>query len=656
MRTSLRRRVVLAAAFGSLVGAARAEDAPPSWLLEAAHASSAVDPRAPAVVLLDEREVTIAPDGRARIVERRATKVLTREGRADASAVAPYGPDAATVRSLSGWLLRAGGGSRTCGKADLLDVALVDDDVYDEARAKVISAGDAQAGDVFGAEWVVEERPLFMQDQWPAPSRLPSLLARYRLTLPQGWRAAAAAVNHPEIPAQVAGTTFTWELRDRPFVAEEPASPPLTQTAARLLISYAPTAGAQPAGVFAAWNDVSRWYSELADPQAEPSAALVAKARELTREARTPLEQVRALAAYVQSVNYISVQIGIGRFRPHGAADVMAKGYGDCKDKANLMRALLKAVGIPAYLVLVHAGDPTYVRAAVPSPVQFDHCIVAVVLDGPAGGARLARETDLGPLLFFDPTDPDTRVGDLPAHEQGGLVLVSAGARGVLVSLPELAPEAGRIDTRIDASIDARGDLTASVRLEAKGQAGAALRRVFRGSQEERMRRVEKWLGSSVPAVEVKRASRDDDTMDGVALGVDLAASQYAQLLQHRLIVVPSALLPGACAAGLGEPPWIFPPGPRTQPVRLANASCSEAMHLRLPDGFVVDEMPKPLTVESPLGTYESSFEALEAEIVAHRRLTLRASTVSAAEYGTVTSFFDTVRTSRQAALVLAKR
>ena len=41
------------------------------------------------------------------------------------------------------------------------------------------------------------------------------------------------------------------------------------------------------------------------------------------------------------------------------ATEVFAKSYGDCKDKANLMRAMLKIVGITAFPVSIYSGDPT---------------------------------------------------------------------------------------------------------------------------------------------------------------------------------------------------------------------------------------------------------------------------------------------------------
>jgi hypothetical protein len=42
------------------------------------------------------------------------------------------------------------------------------------------------------------------------------------------------------------------------------------------------------------------------------------------------------------------------------------------------MRAMLKALKIEAYPIVIFSGDPTYVREEWPSPNQFNHCIIGV--------------------------------------------------------------------------------------------------------------------------------------------------------------------------------------------------------------------------------------------------------------------------------------
>jgi transglutaminase-like putative cysteine protease len=629
----------------------------PAWLHEAsARPLPAYDEQVPAVVLLDERDVTVGADGGIRTVQRRVVKVLTREGREAAAADVMYGADAAKVRGLSGWLIRGTSVVRTFGKADVLDVALSDDDVYNESRAKIIQASDALEGDVFGSEAVVEERPTFAQDLWPFQGRLPAGVARYRLTLPAGWRAQGTVWSGSKAEAVITGQTYTWELRDLPAIRDEPSSPPATYGAPVLAVTYSWPRGAVPAArAFADWAEVARWYSELTETQADPSPALVAKAKELTRSARTEIEQMRAIARYVQAVNYISVQIGIGRFRPHVASDVLLKGYGDCKDKANLMRALLRAVGIEARLVLVRAGDPDFVREQPATPLQFNHCILAVSLKTPIDAVPVVEDRRLGPLLFFDPTDEHTTFGDLPDHEQGSLGLIADAGQDGLVRLPNLPRDSSLLERQVSAVLTPDGTLTATMRLTAAGQAGAAARRMLQRSGPDLSKAIETWLRTSVPAVGLTQIAPSDDPMSGrVRLDIEFRAASYAQLMQKRLLIFRPAILPGRdWTAGAGE--WSLPAAIRTRPITLRAGAYSEVATVTLPEGFSVDEVPPAVTLDLPFGAYALSVEAKGSEIVFKRRLTVSRAVLPANDYQSVRGFFDKIRAAEQAPVVLVK-
>ena len=74
-----------------------------------------------------------------------------------------------------------------------------------------------------------------------------------------------------------------------------------------------------------------------------------------------------------KNFRYVSLSLGVGRYQPHAASDVLHDQYGDCKDKHTLLASLLEAEGLHASSVLINSSrklDPD-----VPSPSQFDHVI-----------------------------------------------------------------------------------------------------------------------------------------------------------------------------------------------------------------------------------------------------------------------------------------
>ncbi|HYP54040.1 MAG TPA: DUF3857 domain-containing protein, partial [Pyrinomonadaceae bacterium] len=419
-----RRFTALAAALlcASLCVAARARassagDEVPAWLRQAAAVSvPAYDRKVSAVVLIDDETVTVAPDGRIRTVTNYAVRVLTREGREEAAARIGYRTGSDKVKEFRAWLLRPNGDAVKYGKDETADVAALDNDVYDEHRAKLILAGrDAEPGTVFGYQATTEERsPVSQLSRFFQRADLPVLVSRYALTLPTGWRSTSLVFNHPKVEPSVSGTTYTWELRNLPPVEPEPSGPTVSNLVPRLAVNYGPEAGTSTPGsgrVFNNWGDLSRWLTELHDPRAEPDDRIAVKARELTANAKTEFEKIQAVARYAQNIQYISVQIGIGSLQPHAATEVFAKSYGDCKDKVTLMRAMLRALRMQSYSVAIYSGDPTFVREEWPG-FQFNHAIIAVKVSDETKAPSVMQHPTLGHLLFFDPTDTNVPVGD----------------------------------------------------------------------------------------------------------------------------------------------------------------------------------------------------------------------------------------------------
>ena len=382
-------KVRLIAILGILMFAVSTSAAPgdetPQWVQQAAAIKvPTYEKDVPAVVLVDEQMTTIGPDGKTNEVYNYAIRILQREGREYAVGRVGYIPDVGKVKDFRAWLIRPSGEAKRYGKDDTIDIAGDLNDVYNEYRVRRISAtSDADTGAVFAYSYTLEDRSVFSQTGWSFQGSLPVISSRYNLTLPEGWRAEAVTFNHSKIEPKVNGTSYSWELSNLPPVPDEPMSPSLTHLVPRLAVSYYPptTAPSLSIKTFSNWGEVAAWMSELEDPQVIVDDAMARKAYELTALAKTEFEKIRAIAQYVQKIQYISIQTGIGRgggYRPHASNEVFAKSYGDCKDKANLMRAMLKVVGIVAIPVSIYSGDPNYVRASWPSPQQFNHCIIAV--------------------------------------------------------------------------------------------------------------------------------------------------------------------------------------------------------------------------------------------------------------------------------------
>ena len=128
-----------------------AGDNPPAWMKQAAaSALPGYDKEVSAVVLHNEKIVTLGGDNVQVTTENYAVKILSREGRRHAVATALYLVSAGKVREIEGWLIRQDGTVKSYDKKNILDIISDPDDIYNEYRLKVIDGSDdADAGMVF---------------------------------------------------------------------------------------------------------------------------------------------------------------------------------------------------------------------------------------------------------------------------------------------------------------------------------------------------------------------------------------------------------------------------------------------------------------------------------------------------------------------------
>ena len=221
---------------------------------------------------------------------------------------------------------------------------------------------------------------------------------------------------------------------------------------------------------FASWADVGAWFSSLEEPKAAVTPEIRAKAEELTKDLKSEDEKVQALYNFVSlRFRYIGVDLGIGRYAPHAAADIMVNRYGDCKDKHTLLAALLKAVGITAYPALISSRfkiDPAF-----PSPDVFDHLITAV----PKGDS----------FAFVDTTPEVAPLGLLvPQLRDRQALVMPLGSPAKLMKTPS-EPKFHAYETvAIDSAINEEGTLDATMRIEVRGDREIAFRAAYRNTPQ----------------------------------------------------------------------------------------------------------------------------------------------------------------------------
>lgn len=217
---------------------------------------------------------------------------------------------------------------------------------------------------------------------------------------------------------------------------------------------------------FQNWDEVGQWFRSLSAPRAVPTPEIHAKADELTKNLQTDDQKIRALYNYVSTkFRYIGISLGIGRYQPHSAEDVLSNNYGDCKDKHTLFSALLAAEKIQAYPALISSSSK--IDPDMPSPLQFDHVITAI----PQGSS----------FLFLDTTPEVAPFGLLmaPLRNKDALVIPDSGA-AKLVRTPAEPPFKGQFQFNADGTLGDDGTFVSKMKITLRGDSEVIYRRAFR--------------------------------------------------------------------------------------------------------------------------------------------------------------------------------
>ena len=217
---------------------------------------------------------------------------------------------------------------------------------------------------------------------------------------------------------------------------------------------------------FNSWEEIGRWYAGLDHDRRQPTPEIRAKADELTKGLGTDLEKVEALYDYVaKNFRYVSLSLGLGRYQPHAASDVLHNQYGDCKDKHTLLSSLLEVEGLHASSVLINSSrklDPD-----IPSPSQFDHVITLL----PMGKEEVWMDTTTEVAPF--------RLLSFNIRKKQGLVIPVEGTPH-LEETPADPPVANSQVQTIDGTINELGKLNAKVSYVVRGDTELLMRIIFR--------------------------------------------------------------------------------------------------------------------------------------------------------------------------------
>ncbi len=464
------------------------------------------------------------------------------------------------------------------------------DPSYVEQKVRRLSMPNVRPGTIVDYSYTLEELRPYRAGDFFAPWRVnPGLLvrrSRLMLDTPVGFEPKVVAKNLDFVPRTlVAGgrRVVTWATQDVPGVEPELFAADSNGVDMSINVS-APSS----------WGDIGSWYAGLARDRYAMTPSVERKLRAVVAGSRTLEDSIKAIHKYVsQDVRYVAISLGMGGYQPRSATDVVATGYGDCKDKATLFITMAARLGVTAYPVLLAAGGQ--VERGLPTISQFNHAIAAV--ERPSG------------RVFVDLTAGDVPWGSLPAADQGQFVLVvRPDGRTEETITPE--KDEGTPDSRIamSAVLDTAGFATAQVEMFLSGASGDAMRAALERDPMDSTTRAQylRRAASSVYQESEGDSLRfDDETGSGGPFRIRFMArnGRAAQLAGAAAILA----LPFLGQAGDVKPlvAELRARTPRRFPIdaaQVGGASGGEVvLTLTLPEGWRA-QLPKNVALSGPFG------------------------------------------------------
>ncbi|HUL60609.1 MAG TPA: DUF3857 domain-containing protein, partial [Anaeromyxobacteraceae bacterium] len=614
-----------------------------------AAAAPGLAPDEDALVLSEVKVTKVFPSGLSSTFEQVVVKIGTRRGADEfRQRTIGYVPDRQEIKIQRARVLGRDGGSTETYDESEQSASEPWYRLYYDTRARTLRFPSLEPGDVLELAWRVDDvaGENLLSDYFGDVTFLDGgerkLRVDYVLLVPQERPIHANAppgVAHAARALPGGVVEHRWSAKDLPRIDAEPAMPGWSEVARYVHVS-----------TYGDWEQVGRFYWGLVRDQLRPSeevratanriAAPVLEARAAARGGKagrnggngagsagrgalsdeTALALVKAVYDFVVSqTRYVGLEFGIHGFKPYRVDQVLSRRFGDCKDKASLMHALLESLGIDSRIVLLRMRRLGRMPEAPASLAVFNHAILYV------------PRFD----LWLDGTAAYSGSRDLPGEDRGATVLVvNPDAPARFGYVPEATPADNLVASEFQIALAADGSAEVKGASRIAGTSAPGYRRAYQ-TENDRRAVLEQAFNRTFPGLEVRTLGMSDlgRIEDDVAMKFEMAVPRYARHYDGGLVFTPFGEASGYTEsyASLGSRRFDLILGDPVQN--------RFTYRYTLPEGWAAVEVPEAAVADTPFGGYEVRYRAEGPALVAEGHVTFKSARVSTRDYAAFREF-----------------
>ncbi len=387
------------------------------------------------------------------------------------------------------------------------------------------------------------------------------------------------------------------------------------------------------------WQEFGKWYSEkILLGTTELPQETVAKIKELVADEKNPIEKARKIYAYVQEKSrYVSIQLGIGGWKPMMAKDVDRLGYGDCKALTNYTKALLNAVDVPSYNTILF-GDSNAKKSIESNivSVQGNHMILAVA--------------DGNSYVWLECTSQDTPFGYQANFTDDRKVIVIKPDDAEIVTTKKYDNLDNIQTSNGTYSIGEDGNLSGKVVIVSKG---AVYGRKYHLGQSatDIHEKYYKNYWSSINNLKLNSIAFSNDKKNIVFTeNVDISAGAYASFSAGKMLVVANVFTPFTDIVKRMRN--------RKLPFEIQRGFMDvDEITVTIPPSYSMESIPAKIDIQSNFGSYMMEITKIDPEHFLYKRnFSLNKGIYKNSEYENYRLFLEQVSRNDNSKFVLTKK
>lgn len=577
-----------------------------------------------AVIRLNDNLINIEAFNKFTYKNKRIVTVLNKGGKADVGAYMHYSSNV-NIKKLEAIIYDAFGKEiKKVRKKEFQDVSAVDGGtLYSDSRVKYLDYTPVSYPYtvVFETE-VVYKSTAFIPGWRPIEGTYVSTEeSSYKVINTSGVDLKIKTQNFEDYNIEKLGE-FNYVAKALKAIKGEAYAPAFNTYAPTLKVALTKFVMEGVEGVNKDWQDFGKWVDDkLIHNTQDLPPAVKTEIKQITADAMSNIEKAKLVYQYMQDkTRYISVQVGIGGWKPMLASDVDRLGYGDCKALTNYTKALLDEVDVESYYTIIYGGRSIENIDKDFSATQGSHAILAVPNDNDYIWLECTSQTvPFGYNAYF--TDD----------------------RDALI----ITPEGGKIvHTKVYDTKDNLQTTVATVKLDDKGSIFADVSIVSKGSQynyhseletksEKDIKLYYKNYFDNINNLELLKLSRNNNKNDiAYTETINLAAGKYASKAGSRFLYAPNMF----------NKRTIVPPRYKSRklPFKIDRGFTDvDEYEITLPETLEVEALMKPVSIENQFGSYSASIEKnLENKLVYKRKLVLNKGGYKKEDYKAFRDFY----------------